>query len=112
MEPNDFAALVAPLRRPLTQRTTFYQAATAHIATASSIPNMAVHAAAAARRTEITPATPSATRSILDLDQERPRTQGESIPRLCVSRRRRWREHGGNPPSDDRDSTVEATSRR
>jgi len=35
MEPDDFAALVAPLRRPLTQRTTLYQAATAHIATAS-----------------------------------------------------------------------------
>jgi len=34
-EPDDFAVLVAPLRRPLTQGTTLYQAATAHIATAS-----------------------------------------------------------------------------
>jgi len=112
MEPNDFAALVAPLRRPLTQRTTFYQAATAHIATASSIPNMAVHAAAAARRTEITPATPSATRSILDLDQERPRTARGLDPAPVRLSSPSLREHGGNPPSDDRDSTVEATSRR
>ncbi len=35
MEPDDFAALVAPLRRHLTQRTTIYQAATAGLATAS-----------------------------------------------------------------------------
>ena len=35
VEPDDFAVLVAPLRRPLTQGTTLYQAATAHIATAS-----------------------------------------------------------------------------